>query len=107
MKRFLSLFSIVLLAAVTVFAQNDDNGDNGIQTLFGGEEIKSTGYGGPHVKFTTFDDEFAVMVGGRGGWTINKMFTIGLSGTGLVTPPLKEYRDRNNEYPKMNNIELR
>ncbi len=53
------------------------------KTLFGGG-IQSGGFGGPVVKFTSITDEFAVFVGGRGGWIINKTVTLGGGGYGLT-----------------------
>ena len=46
--------------------------------------IESGGFGGPVVKFSGVTDEFAVFVGGRGGWIINSTFVIGGGGYGLT-----------------------
>ena len=54
------------------------------QTLLGETEIEHGGYGGPVVRFTSVNDNFAVLVGGRGGWIINHTFSIGLAGYGLA-----------------------
>ncbi len=91
MLRVFVFISTIILLSVTALAQN--NGDDEIETFFGGKDFKSSGYGGPHIKFTQFNDDFSIMVGGRGGWTINKIFTIGLSGSGLVTLPQIDYYD--------------
>jgi hypothetical protein len=55
------------------------------ETLFGGGELRSGGYGAPVVKFTKVLDGFGVMVGARGGWILNSTFSIGAGGYGLVT----------------------
>ena len=41
-------------------------------------------YGGPIIKFTEMNDEFAVLIGGRGGLLINHRFLIGGGGYGLA-----------------------
>lgn len=54
------------------------------ETLLGSGDIDNGGYGGPVVKVTMINNEFAVLVGGRGGWIINHTFVIGGAGYGLV-----------------------
>jgi hypothetical protein len=54
------------------------------QTLLSGQ-ITHGGFGGPEVKFTQISDEFGVLVGGKGGWIVNHIFSIGAGGYGLVT----------------------
>jgi hypothetical protein len=51
--------------------------------LFGGE-ITNNGYGGPGIKFSRFNDQFAFMTGGRGTITINNRYTIGGGGYGIA-----------------------
>ncbi|UCC12439.1 MAG: hypothetical protein JSW02_02575 [candidate division WOR-3 bacterium] len=41
-------------------------------------------FGGPVVKFSQVNDEFAVLVGGYGGFVINRRFVIGGGGYGLT-----------------------
>ena len=53
------------------------------ETLISGE-LDFGFYGGPIIKFTEMNDEFAVLVGGRGGLLINHRFLIGGGGYGLV-----------------------
>jgi hypothetical protein len=43
------------------------------------------GFGGPAVKFTQFNGDFGLLVGGQGGWIINHTFALGAGGYGLVT----------------------
>ena len=54
------------------------------ETLISGE-VESGGYGGPVVKFTQFNDDLGVMVGGEGGWIINHQFVLGGGGYGMTT----------------------
>ena len=75
MKKLIYLL-FVLLISTAVFAQEN--------TLLGDGEIDHGGFGGPVVKFTSVNDEFALLVGGRGGWIINHTFTLGGGGYGLV-----------------------
>jgi hypothetical protein len=56
------------------------------KTLLGDGEITHGGYGGPVIKFSQVNDNFAVFVGGRGGWIINHTFVIGAAGYGLANP---------------------
>lgn len=76
MKKILFLI-FALLLTTSVFAQEE--------TLFGNGEIENGGFGGPVVKFSSVKDEFALFVGGRGGWIINHTITLGGGGYGLVT----------------------
>jgi hypothetical protein len=46
--------------------------------------FESGGFGAPVVKFSQLDGEFALFVGGRGGWIINHTFVLGGGGYGLV-----------------------
>ncbi len=54
------------------------------ETLISGQ-LEHGGYAGPAVKFTTINNDWEVMVGGRGGWIINHSFVLGGGGYGLVT----------------------
>ncbi len=51
--------------------------------LFGGK-ITNSGYGGVILKFSSFNDQFAFMTGGRGAITINNRYTIGGGGYGIA-----------------------
>jgi hypothetical protein len=75
--RYLAVIFMLFALAANVAAQGE-------QTIFNGE-VKSGGFGGPVVKFTSINDQSAVMVGGRGGWVINHSFVIGGGGYGEVT----------------------
>jgi hypothetical protein len=71
------LSALLLLVAGTMQAQEEE-------TLLSGG-LESGGYGAPVVKFTNFKGEFAVIVGGYGGWLINHSFLLGGGGYGLAT----------------------
>jgi len=66
---------ILFFTSSILFAQEE--------TLVSGG-LKSSGFGGPVIKFTQLDGKFGVLVGGRGGWIINSTFIIGGGGYGLV-----------------------
>ena len=51
--------------------------------LFGGK-ITNFGYGGVILKFSSLNDQFAFMTGGRGAITINNRYTIGGGGYGIA-----------------------
>ncbi|UCC74248.1 MAG: hypothetical protein JSV86_06730 [Gemmatimonadota bacterium] len=74
MKRLLTI-AILLATASPVLAQE--------RTLIRGG-FESGGFGAPVVKFSQIDGEFALFVGGRGGWIINHTFVLGGGGYGLV-----------------------
>jgi hypothetical protein len=73
MKMF---FVFLLLAVLPLYAQEE--------TLLGDGEITHGGYGGPEVKFTNINNQFGVLVGGRGGWIINHTIVLGGAGYGLA-----------------------
>jgi hypothetical protein len=79
MKNLLIAIAVIL-AFVPAFSQDKEE-----ETIFGGGELRSGGYGAPVVKFTKVLDDFGVMFGARGGWIINSTFSIGGGGYGLVT----------------------
>jgi hypothetical protein len=49
-----------------------------------GCKITNNGYGGPAIKFSRFNHQFALMTGGRGAATINNRYTIGGGGYGIA-----------------------
>jgi hypothetical protein len=53
--------------------------------------VESGGFGGPILKFSGIGDDFAVFVGGRGGWIINHTLTVGGGGFGLVNEIESDY----------------
>ncbi len=76
MKALVVVFCLSMLFTVTLFAQEE--------TLLDMEDIEHGGWGGLVVKFSSVNDQFALLVGGRGGWIINHAFMIGFGGYGLV-----------------------
>lgn len=70
------LLLIIFVIGSTLAAQEE--------TLLGDGEIVHGGFGGPVVKFTSINNQFALLVGGRGGWILNHQLVIGGGGYGLV-----------------------
>ena len=83
MKRIISevliCVSVALfcMRATSVLAQEYQQ-----QTLID-RMIEHGGFGGPVVKFTEINEDFALLVGGRGGWIVDHTFIIGGGGYGL------------------------
>lgn len=74
----------MMLNMTTTLAQNSVSNDSAksvpgssdtSRTLFGGT-ITNSGYGGIVLKFSSIDDLYAFMTGGRGAITINNRYTI-------------------------------
>ncbi len=76
--RMLLLLFFACLLSVPVYAQED------AETLIQGD-IEHGGFGGPVVKFSSMNNESAVLVGGRGGWIINHLISLGGGGYGLAS----------------------
>jgi len=77
MKRITRAFIVLTcILAVSVFGQDQE-------TLFSGD-IEHGGFGGPVVMFSQVKGQTGVLVGGRGGWIINHLITLGGGGYGLV-----------------------
>ncbi len=72
-------FRIVI--AVMVFFTLAGNAQQ--ETLIGGS-IESSLFGAPVVKMSHIGASTGVLVGGRGGWIINKTLSVGAGGYGLV-----------------------
>ena len=82
MKKTFLLFASLLLSFSAAFAQEESQQ----QTLFGDFNIYSSGgYGGPAMRLSAVDGDFAVFFGGYGAWFINHKFSIGGGGYGLVS----------------------
>lgn len=84
----LFILAFILIIPGLINAQ-EKGGD--MQTLFGGQELRSGGYGALELKGTQVLDEFGLMVGGRGGWIINSTFSIGGAGYGLTSTHTSNY----------------
>lgn len=72
LSKISAIMGIILLLGLPIYAQ---------ETILS-EVVEVGGFGGPYVKLTQIDDEFGVLVGGRGGITFNRVFTIGGYGAG-------------------------
>lgn len=100
--HFLALKQIKLLVVCVVlmsintselYAQNTIALDTAIvvplkseptRTFLGGT-FTNSGFGGPAVKFSRFNNQLAIMTGGRGAATINNKYTIGGGGYGIAS----------------------
>lgn len=80
----LGILITALSGAVSVRAQSNEQPAD--ETLFGGVE-SSGGYGAPTVAVTSIQGEAAVLVGGQGGWVLDRQVVIGGAVRGLATPP--------------------
>jgi len=76
MKRILIVLILLSSVFTTVLSAADE------ETLFSGR-IEHGGFGGPVVMFSQINGHTGVIVGGRGGWIINHIITIGGGGYGL------------------------
>nr|WKN37930.1 outer membrane beta-barrel protein [Tunicatimonas sp. TK19036] len=75
------VFLLFFLSFTVLHAQ-----DNEQETLVNGFRITSSGgYGGPSLRSSTINGDFALLFGGYGGWYVNKKWMIGGGGYGLVT----------------------
>jgi hypothetical protein len=90
MKKIIFLF----LGVSLVFGLQAQEKEDEIQTLFGGEEIHISGFGGPIMNFSMLDGKFAHMMGGGGGVLINDFF-FGGYGVGLTNSI--RYQETSNE----------
>ncbi|MBI5009546.1 MAG: hypothetical protein HZB98_07850 [Bacteroidia bacterium] len=90
----LKLAVLVLLTFITsqIIAQNPTLSDSVSaksstsgkpRILFGGT-ITNFGYGGPALKFSKYNNQFAILPGGRGACTINNRITLGGGGYGMA-----------------------
>lgn len=88
----ITVLLIIMFNVRQIFAQNTTSVDfaNSVaatadtgRNLFGGK-ITNIGYGGPAIKFSRFNDQFAIMTGGRGSCTINNQYTLGGGGYGIA-----------------------
>ena len=73
------LMLILIFALISIGIQAQE------KTLVGDGHTSHGGFGAPVVKFTSINGDFAILVGGRGGWIINHTFVIGGGGYGLVS----------------------
>lgn len=76
MKSLLLVCCLSIVLTAPLIAQEE--------TLLDMEDIEHGGYGALVIKFTSINNQFALLVGGRGGWIINHAFVLGFAGYGLV-----------------------
>jgi hypothetical protein len=76
---------IKVLAALFFIAGSAHTYGQEIQTLIGGNAIKSSGgYGALTNKFTRINGEYANLAGVYGGWYINHKFLLGVAGAAVT-----------------------
>ncbi|WP_118828364.1 hypothetical protein [Salinibacter ruber] len=105
-----SLLCLFLLAAVastcgTAPALAQENGAPRDETLFGSVQ-SSGGYGAPTVALTTLNGETAAMVGGQGGWVLNRRFVVGGALRGIVPRPDVTLQGRSSSAPESAQVQL-
>jgi hypothetical protein len=77
----LLLFFLLLPAFLLCIGRERDSEKD--ETLISGK-IEYGGFGAPVLKSSEIGDDFAFLVGGRGGWILNHAFSIGGGGYGMV-----------------------
>jgi hypothetical protein len=105
-------FSSVLLLSVLLtgligtsspaVAQEDTPQD---ETLIGGVESIG-GYGAPTVALTRLNGEPAAMVGGQGGWVLNRRFVLGGAVRGIAPRPDVALQNRSPNDPESAQLQL-
>jgi hypothetical protein len=104
-----SLLSIVLLPLVLglgyapVLAQEGEDSQD--ETLIGSVH-SSGGYGAPTVALTTLNGEMAAVVGGQGGWVLNRRFVLGGAVRGVAPRPDVTLRNRSQNDPESAQLQL-
>lgn len=89
MKRL--LFIGFVLSCGWLYGQEESTE---FRTIFGdGFNIESGGYGAPEFKFGKVNEQFALLLGGKGGWVINHKFVIGGGGYGMTTGNTFDYTE--------------
>ena len=63
--------------------------------------IESGGFGGFATKFTSMQGDFAVLLGGRAGWIINRTLVLGGGGYGVVSDLWTDVYDQYNRPGKL------
>ncbi len=83
MKWFVLTFAVLMLP-FTLLAQEGDAApaQDPVKTLIPSDDFTSGGFGAPVIKVGSIDGDVGVLVGGRGGWVINRTFVIGGGGYG-------------------------
>lgn len=84
MRNYISLLFVLTLNIA--FGQKENELQGEIRTLFQNENKQKTygGYGSPIFGIGQFDDQWNVMIGGKGGIIINRKIALGLIGIGKI-----------------------
>ena len=85
MKKLILLFCAVTIG-IGAFSQiltSPPEEEDDFKTIFDGQKIKISGFGGPFMRFGSIDGEFAHFMGGHGGILLND-FYVGGYGMGLT-----------------------
>jgi hypothetical protein len=102
---FLLLLPVVLTFSPSAALAQPNEGESEDETLLGGVE-SSGGYGAPTVALTTLDGEAAAMVGGQGGWVLNRQFVLGGAVRGITPRPDVALRNRAPDEPASAQLQL-
>ena len=86
---FFILFAIAILPSTAARKAQQDSTihDEKIETIFGSDEFTNGGFGAFEMKPGSINGKAGLFLGGRGGWIINHVFSIGGGGFGLVSKP--------------------
>lgn len=89
---------VITVQFILMFNVSQTFAQDATRKLFGGK-ITNFGYGGPALKFSRFNNQFAFMTGGRGACTIDNRYTFGGGGYGIANsiklPGLSQDTTRN------------
>jgi hypothetical protein len=85
MKKYLLLIVFIFISSIICLAQEEE-----ISTIFGSGIKHNGGYGAFEMKLKPSSD-YLYWVGGRGGWIINRTFSIGGAGYGLTSAKSFDY----------------
>ncbi len=61
----------------------------GADEVLVGRPLRSGGYGGPELRVSRLAGRTALLVGGRGGWVVNRHFVLGIGGFGSATTDVR------------------
>jgi hypothetical protein len=106
-RTLVSFFLLTLVASAfgtaPSLAQEHENPQD--ETLFGNVQ-SSGGYGAPTVALTTLNGETAAMVGGQGGWMLNRRFVLGGALRGIAPRPDVNLQNRSPSDPGSAQVQL-
>lgn len=81
-----SLYALLFLICMTfsLYGQQNDEDNDEYQTIIGSDDLTVSGFGGPVMTFSSFDNDFALFMGGGGAALINNRFFFGGFGQGMT-----------------------